>query len=668
MSKIIKISDAAGIASGMADSLDSAEKQQTDFISSQNNPSQPPTELSNETSYEMKDELSDEQKIVADNLSASKLYTDVMATLNKDPATKQQILGLLAGTDWDDVTQQAQSLNYNTLLQQAKELGIQNVDQAMLRSTNIAASRKRIFDEIQRIKSNTQQYPAPQRRNVAFNLRNYKLAQVAQIPQKTKFSGPDDFCKQYVDRLLQWRGKKGDPGTEDAIDAANEIINLTDDNIIGDELRDDLISIMQSEMRDEACQKLRILFEKLSSPSMRTEAGRKKMGISGIIKYNLSDHVLNNKQAQNNGMIKTAAEQFGMQYMLYGPSEKRICPKLRGKGGGQAGSGDVVSEYICRHHCLDGIVIDDNKTVCGEALWRANVMDKFSRDYVDADGRPQGGYIEKRFEVNHYVPEESRMRLKPGEIRKERPVELYGNLEARMQAMRKAKGEDRGYRPETDTGDTFNWTKDIDQNNVEVTQAERDRREESMGHTLVQYENKDKQENNPKMPKTASKKSFNLKEYKSAQTHGVPSVPFEDEEYWMGTEDNDLDEITALKDRLMSARSPEEVQQIQNEAYKLSPNEMSFSALEGLHNLINRKLKEVAQVLPGVISNKPQNINPHTGNPNESLYEENQSGLERRNPNPQGLSSFLSNKEPTKIAAMGFNLKQHKEAESKKKS
>lgn len=230
----------------------------------------------------------------------------------------------------------------------------------------------------------------------------------------------------------------------------------------------------------------------------------------GIIKHNLSDHVINNKKSETVGMVKTAADQFGHQYLLYGPTEKRICPKLRGKGGGQPGSGDVVSEYICRHHCLDGIVIDDNKTVCGEALWRANAMDKFSREYVNEDGEIEGGYLNKRFEINRNVPEENKMRLKPGESRKPRPAE-WGNTESRMQAMRQKQAQERGYKPDSNTGDAFEWCHDQDQNNVEQPQSTRDKREQAMGHETVQYTNKNKQENNPK------KASFNLSKMAGAK-------------------------------------------------------------------------------------------------------------------------------------------------------
>jgi len=213
--------------------------------------------------------------------------------------------------------------------------------------------------------------------------------------------------------------------------------------------------------------------------------------------FNLSKH--GNKKKK---MEKEAYTNLGDAYILYGPTEKRVCPKLVGRGGGKIGASNVVSEEICRFHCLDGIIIDDNKTICGEALWRANQMEKFNREYVDADGKIVGGTLNKRFEIDRNVPEENRMRLKPGETRKPRPPS-WGVTESRMQAMRNKEGQARDYRPATNTGQPFNWQTDVDQNNVEQSQAERDRREEAMGNQTVQYTDKEKIENNPKMPKQA---------------------------------------------------------------------------------------------------------------------------------------------------------------------
>jgi len=256
----------------------------------------------------------------------------------------------------------------------------------------------------------------------------------------------------------------------------------------------------------EADQQMRKFYQRWIPPALRRAPQMEQTVMSentpeGIIKHNLCKFCSQSDDCGKKGMKKEASVAFyGQPYLLYGPTEKRKCPKMSGKN-----MGDFVSEYICRHHCLDGIVIDDNKTVCGEALWRANVMDKYSRDYVDADGNLVGGYINKRFEVNYNVPEDNNIRLKPGEVRK--PSERFWNYEARMQHMRETEGKKRGYRPTTDTSPPFNWSRDVEQNNVEASQEERDRREEASGHQTVQYTNRDQGENQPK-------KAFNLNAFK----------------------------------------------------------------------------------------------------------------------------------------------------------
>ncbi len=50
-----------------------------------------------------------------------------------------------------------------------------------------------------------------------------------------------------------------------------------------------------------------------------------------------------------------------LQYLKFkNPPKKRKCPKLRGRGP------EAVSQYICRHHDLDGIVIDEPAMPSGE--------------------------------------------------------------------------------------------------------------------------------------------------------------------------------------------------------------------------------------------------------------------------------------------------------------
>ena len=355
---------------------------------------------------------------------------------------------------------------------------------------------------INKLRSNKSSKPALPRQY--FNLQKFKVAQYSKFPVK----GFSDFIDKFLGDIMSYdgTGQEGDALSNQAIKEIQSAVGQGFEV----EANSVLKSIRQLELndRDKAEEMLRVIYTKWLSPNMKANGIDDNIGITtmseakpkGIIKFNLSDHVLNN----HGEVVKTSSKHFGDEYLLYGPTEKRICPKLRGKSGGQPGSGDVVSEYICRHHCLDGIVIDDNKTICGEALWRANVMDKFSREYVDKDGNITGGYLNNRFEINRNVPEENKMRLKPGETRKPRPASM-GNMESRLQDMRNKEAADRKYRPDTDTSKPFNWTKDVDQNNVEIDQTERNRREKDSGHKIVEYTNRDKGENNPKVA------SFNLK-------------------------------------------------------------------------------------------------------------------------------------------------------------
>jgi hypothetical protein len=130
---------------------------------------------------------------------------------------------------------------------------------------------------------------------------------------------------------------------------------------------------------------------------------------------------------------------------LWGPGEKRYDPFYR----------QPVSDWhVVERNKGFGLTIDDVWNIDWEALWRGNIMDKYSRPYRDKDGNWVGGYIQKRFEVDKWIPETSNMQLKPGERRKPRPAE-YGVLESRLQDMR-SKNE-RGYGPDTDTSLPFNW-------------------------------------------------------------------------------------------------------------------------------------------------------------------------------------------------------------------
>lgn len=134
------------------------------------------------------------------------------------------------------------------------------------------------------------------------------------------------------------------------------------------------------------------------------------------------------------GHIEKTAQIAAVDAHLYGgPHDLRMCPKTRG----------VVNTYICRFHCLDGLAIDDHQVVCGEAIWRQNVMDKFSTEYRDKDGNWVGGYLEKRFVIEHNDGGHPAL-LKPGQ--RQAPIhEDAWSPEKRLQEMRRSEGKERGY-------------------------------------------------------------------------------------------------------------------------------------------------------------------------------------------------------------------------------
>ncbi len=159
--------------------------------------------------------------------------------------------------------------------------------------------------------------------------------------------------------------------------------------------------------------------------------------------------------------LSKSAQQKSMEnVILWGPKEKRIDPFLR----------QPVSDWsVVERNKGFGLVVDDVWNIDWEAIWRGSVMDKYSRPYRNKEGKWVGGYIQKRFEVDKWIPERSNMQLKPGEKRKPRPPEL-GVLEARMEAARNSKqikepvaiSSGKEYRPDSigpGKGTPFNWQK-----------------------------------------------------------------------------------------------------------------------------------------------------------------------------------------------------------------
>jgi hypothetical protein len=161
----------------------------------------------------------------------------------------------------------------------------------------------------------------------------------------------------------------------------------------------------------------------------------------------------------------TGGPNSGEKYVMHGPSQTRVCPKLR----------DLVSTHICRFHCLDGLTIDDAETQCGEAIWRQAVMDKFSRDYKDADGKLVGGYLRKRFLIDQQTHGND-YQLRPGQ--RARPIgEQAWSTEKRLAEMRREHGDDRGYRGVHEPDDLYNFDQHeiaAGPDNVQLDAKERD--------------------------------------------------------------------------------------------------------------------------------------------------------------------------------------------------
>ena len=173
---------------------------------------------------------------------------------------------------------------------------------------------------------------------------------------------------------------------------------------------------------------------------------------------------LANSDANKNkffNLKKQAQAKTTENVLMYGPSEKRFDAFLR----------QPISDWhITERNKGFGFVVDDVWNIDWEAIWRGNIMDKYSRPYRDTKtGSWIGGYIQKRFEVDKWIPEGNNYQLLPGQTRKPYLPETRGT-EARLEAMREKEGEKRGYEPATE-GKPFNW-KTAQQEKKKIKQAQ----------------------------------------------------------------------------------------------------------------------------------------------------------------------------------------------------
>ncbi len=129
-------------------------------------------------------------------------------------------------------------------------------------------------------------------------------------------------------------------------------------------------------------------------------------------------------------LSKTAqAHAFQHNMFLYGPDQVRISPF----------TGDIQSGlHLIEQNKGFGLKVDDVLDIDFEAIWRGNVMDKYSRPYKNDKGEWVGGYINKRFEVNQWVPEGNNLQIAPNK-RYRAYVPEHGSYEARFECARDQK-------------------------------------------------------------------------------------------------------------------------------------------------------------------------------------------------------------------------------------
>jgi len=155
------------------------------------------------------------------------------------------------------------------------------------------------------------------------------------------------------------------------------------------------------------------------------------------------------KTASSFNLKKEAQFRRGTEFLNFGPESTRVLP------GGK--DGYLASDWHVRErNKAHDFNFDDNYFVDFDTFWRGNIMDKYSQPYRNAKGEWVGGYLNKRFETDHNIPEGNNHQLLPGQRR--RPIlPEFGSTESRLEASRKEMAKDRGYSPTDDKGSPYNW-------------------------------------------------------------------------------------------------------------------------------------------------------------------------------------------------------------------
>jgi len=126
---------------------------------------------------------------------------------------------------------------------------------------------------------------------------------------------------------------------------------------------------------------------------------------------------------------KTAQHQTVDELVLHGPGSKRISPF----------TGQLESDWhVIERNKGWGFRVGDLWNIDFETMWRRHIMDKYYRPYKDDKGNWTGGYLQKRFEIDRWQPEENKMQLLPGQ--KRRPIiQEQRSTESRLEASRDKK-------------------------------------------------------------------------------------------------------------------------------------------------------------------------------------------------------------------------------------
>jgi len=172
----------------------------------------------------------------------------------------------------------------------------------------------------------------------------------------------------------------------------------------------------------------------------------------------LAESSVNKKKNKVFNLRKQAQMNTQNNIVMYGPDQVRVDPFSR----------MPASEWsIVERNKGFGLVVDDVWGIDWESVWRGNIMDKYSRPYRDKEGNWVGGYINKRFEVDRWIPEGNNMQLKPGSRRKPYLPE-YGVTEARLVAQRDKNAEKEGLGPDPEKYKPFNWKEANTKNNIKT--------------------------------------------------------------------------------------------------------------------------------------------------------------------------------------------------------